>query len=55
MGLTMKEKNAITIEIARRYQKASKKQKGIILNEFTALTGYNRAYASSLLSNHGFD
>lgn len=53
MGLTMKEKKAITMEIAQRYQKARKKQKRIILDEFTALTGYNRAYASYLLSNHG--
>lgn len=53
MGLTMKEKKLITREIVQRYQKAKKKQKGIILTEFTALTGYNRAYASYLLSNHG--
>lgn len=53
MGLTMKEKKAITMEIAHRYQKARKKQKGTILDEFTALTGYNRDYASYLLSNHG--
>lgn len=53
MGLTMKERKAVTKEIAKRYKKARKKQKGVILDEFTALTGYNRAYASYLLSNHG--
>lgn len=53
MGLTMKERKAVTKEIARRYQKANKKHKGLILNEFTALTGYNRSYASYLLNNHG--
>lgn len=53
MGLTMKERKAVTKEIAHRYQKATKKQKGIILDEFTATTGYNRAYASYLLGNHG--
>lgn len=53
MGLTMKERKAVTREIALRYQKTNKKCKSMILNEFTALTGYNRAYASYLLSNHG--
>ena len=32
-----------------RYKKAKKKQKKIILNEFVALTGYNRNYASRVL------
>ena len=52
MGLTMKETKAVTKEIAQRYQRAAKKQKGLILYEFTALTGYNRSYASYLLSSH---
>lgn len=33
MGLTMREKKAVTREAARRYQKASKHEKGLILNE----------------------
>lgn len=53
MGLTMKEKKAVTRETARRYQRASKKQKGRILGEFVALTGYNRTYASHILANWG--
>ncbi len=53
MGLTMDEKRAVTGETARRYQKATKKQKGVILDEFTALTGYNRSYASHILHNWG--
>ncbi|MBI5188960.1 MAG: transposase family protein, partial [Nitrospirae bacterium] len=53
MGLMMKEKKAVTKEVAKRYQKASKKQKGVILNEFIALTGYNRCYASYVLRNSG--
>jgi hypothetical protein len=53
MRLTMKEKNSVTKAIASRYQKASKKQKGIILDEFTQLTGYTRCYASYLLASHG--
>jgi len=53
MGLRMNERRAVTREIARRYQKSSKKQRGKILDEFTALTGYNRTYASHILSNWG--
>lgn len=53
MGLTMKEKKAVTREMARRYQKASKKLKGPMLDEFTALMGYNRSYASHILANWG--
>ncbi len=29
MGLTMNEKKAVTMEVARRYQKVSKKQKRV--------------------------
>ena len=53
MGLTMNERKAVTREIARRYQKSSKKQRGKILDEFTALMDYNRTYASHILSNWG--
>lgn len=51
MGLRMSERRAVTREVAKRYQKSSKKQKGKILDEFTALMGYNRSYASHILSN----
>ncbi|MEW6676093.1 MAG: hypothetical protein AB1348_08885 [Nitrospirota bacterium] len=44
MGLTMNEKKAVVREVAKRYRKASKKQKGQILDEFVALTGYNRSF-----------
>jgi hypothetical protein len=53
MGLTMNEKKAVARETAKRYQKAPKKQKGIILSEFAAITGYHRTYASWLLRNLG--
>ncbi len=49
MGLTMKEKKAVTKEILGRYQKASKKEKHAILNEFIQLTGYHRKYAIRVL------
>lgn len=53
MGLTMDEKKAVTRVVAKRYQKANKKQKGQILDEFVALTGYNRCYARYVLRNCG--
>jgi len=53
MGLTMSEKKSITREVSKRYKKASKSEKGVILDEFTASTGYNRIYASHILSNWG--
>jgi hypothetical protein len=43
--LTMRQRQALTATIVRRYQKASKKEKTKILNEFVANTGYNRSYA----------
>jgi len=47
--LTMSQKKAITRELQNRYQKAKKKEKIMILDEFTQLTGYNRCYASQIL------
>jgi hypothetical protein len=45
----MAERQAITREMARRYAKAFKKQRGLMLDELCALTGYNRSYAARLL------
>lgn len=45
MGLSMKEKIAVAVETAKRYCKAKKKTKETILDEFVALTHYNRKYA----------
>ena len=50
MGLNMKEKQAVTREYRPRYQKASKKEKQALLDEFTRLTGYHRKSAVRLLS-----
>jgi hypothetical protein len=47
--LTMREKKALTAEIQDRYNKATKKTKSKILDEFTATTGYNRNYAARML------
>ena len=49
VALSMRERQAITKEMAKRYAKASKKQRGALLDELCALAGYNRSYAARLL------
>jgi hypothetical protein len=49
----MKEKKKAVVILAPRYQKARKKQKGKMLDEFIALTGYCRTHASYVLNMHG--
>lgn len=49
MGLTMKEKQAVTRQLAVEYKRATKKQKGEVLDTLTELTGYNRSYAARVL------
>jgi hypothetical protein len=53
MGLTMRERHAVTRELTERYRKATKKQQGVLLNDFCALTGYSRYHARFLLRNCG--
>jgi len=53
MRLTMEERRSVSAVVAKRYQKATKKEKGTILGEYTQLTGYNRCYAAFLLRNQG--
>ena len=53
MRLKLKERQSLVRVNAARYQKAPKKQKGNILDEFVQSTGYQRCYASFLLSRHG--
>jgi hypothetical protein len=48
----MKQKQALTQAIKKRYQKANKKDKSKILDELIATTGYNRSYARRLFNNH---
>ena len=47
--LDMRQKKAVTKELKKRYNKATKKKKSIMLDEFCATTGYNRSYASWIL------
>jgi hypothetical protein len=49
----MKEKQALTRETSKRYQRTSKKGKSLILNEFCETTGYHRKYALALLAHWG--
>jgi len=49
MSLTMKQKQAVTKQLALSYNRARKKQKGEILDTLIALTGYNRSYAGNVL------
>ena len=53
MGLTMSERKAVTAVTVARYLRASKKQKGRLLDELVALTGYHRWYAVGLLRGGG--
>lgn len=50
MGLTMTERKAVVRQMATRYRRAGKKDKGRLLDELVALTGYNRRYAMGLLA-----
>jgi len=49
MGLTMKEKQAVTKQLALNYKRARKKEKGKILDTVIELAGYKRSYASRVL------
>ncbi|MDR1374638.1 MAG: hypothetical protein LBJ24_06675 [Treponema sp.] len=46
----MNQKQAVTRKYLSRYQKAAKKEKPSIPDEFTRLTGCHRKYAARLLS-----
>jgi len=49
MALSMQEKQHVGKEVALRYLRARKKEKGIMLREFCATTGYSPPYAAYLL------
>lgn len=53
MGLTLSQRRAITEELAQRYQRAGKKERGEMLDQITALCGYDRSYAAFVLRNWG--
>lgn len=47
--LTMRQKIALSKTIKNRYQKSTKREKVVILDEFVKTTGYNRSYARRIL------
>jgi hypothetical protein len=49
----MNDKKKVCGEIARRYQKANKKGRGKLLDEYTVTLGYNRDYLAHILSHWG--
>ncbi len=51
MRLTMRERRAVINATAKRYQHSRKKQRGVILDEFTHTTGYSRKHAATVLTN----
>ena len=51
--LDMATRKKLTATKSKRYQKANKKQKTIMLNEFLEETGFTRKYAIHLLANWG--
>ena len=53
MALSMATRKQITKEMARRYARARKGERGRMLDELCALTGYNRGYAARLLRSGG--
>jgi Integrase core domain len=53
MGLTMGQRQAVTKTIATRYRRASKPEKGRILDELCATTGWHRNHARKALAAAG--
>jgi hypothetical protein len=50
VGLSMAERKAVTKQMAKRYAKASKTDKGKMLDELCALTGWTRRHARRALA-----
>ena len=53
MGLDMKTRKKICARLYKRYQKAGKKDKAKILDEYAPMLGHNRDYLAHLLANWG--
>jgi hypothetical protein len=49
MALTMRQKQAVTRELAKEYQRAPKRRKGEILDTLVELSEYSRSYAARVL------
>lgn len=53
MALAMREKRAVTKELARQYARADRKTKATLIAQVADLTGYNRSYITRLLRTYG--
>ncbi len=53
MKIPMQERRILIKNHARGYQRAGRKEKTVILNQFVEVTGYNRVHAARVLRNHG--
>ena len=49
MALTLAERKAVVRELAVKYTKASKKERGRLIDGLIDLTSYNRSYAARVL------
>jgi hypothetical protein len=49
----MQQRQAVVAKVASRYQRSSKKEKGLILAELVQVTEYSRVYARRVLRQHG--
>jgi len=52
-GVRHEDKKKICVRIYKRYQKAGKKDKAKILDEYATMLEYNRDYLAHLLANWG--
>ena len=53
MGLSMRTRQELTMAAARRYRRAHRREKSLMLDDFVADTGYSRAYAALVLRDCG--
>ncbi len=50
--MSLQSRRELLASTAPRYRQASRKEKGTILDEFTAAAGYHRKYSLTLLKYH---
>lgn len=53
MKISMEDRRVLVRTSAKMYQRARKREKTRILDQFVEVTGYNRVYASRILRGHG--